>query len=464
MAIAAIIGCVIIISAIGALLTSGGGKHTPTTTPSSTPLSTTTTTPASTLVSTRVIQDDQLLLYNANSLEQSLATIHNLGYTTVRVDARWSQLAPSSRPYGFDPSDPSTYNQAQWYSLDRLVRRAGYYHLQVMIDITGPAPGWALTRGMINLTQWRDFVGVVAQRYDGRYSPPNDGGELPAVNTFSIWDEPNLARSLAPQTGRPLRHYHRVKIGRGKHRHSITRTTTTIPLRSPAIYRALYLDGYSAIIGKNTQAAVYLGELAPSTNYDPNQPTGGGIAPLSFLRALACVNGRLRPITSGGCAHYIPLAGAGVAVHAFSFGQQPTTPSADRQDLTLGDLPRLETLLAHLVSDNRISSGLNHIAVTEFGYPTSGRDAVSLAQQGPLLLQAQAFAASQHVVMFGQYLLEDQTCQSGVAPCEIGDTGLQTSTGNAKPAEKVIAQAQFGASSTQAPAQSATATTASGGI
>src|SRR5215211_6405093 len=90
-----------------------------------------------------IFQDDAQLLERSESTQVStLNEIRGLGADVIKAHVQWSHVAPSgaSKPAGFDASNPAGYN---WGALDSLVRNAQARGFQVMLALTGPAPGWA---------------------------------------------------------------------------------------------------------------------------------------------------------------------------------------------------------------------------------------------------------------------------------------------------------------------------------
>src|SRR5215211_1181673 len=90
-----------------------------------------------------IFQDDAQLLERSESTQVStLNEIRGLGADVIKAHVQWSHVAPAGtrKPAGFDPSHPAGYN---WGALDSLVRNAQARGFQVMLALTGPAPGWA---------------------------------------------------------------------------------------------------------------------------------------------------------------------------------------------------------------------------------------------------------------------------------------------------------------------------------
>jgi hypothetical protein len=372
----------------------------------------------------RVIQDDQAFLHQPDSLTENLDEIRGLGFTRLRVTANWDNLAPAPKAKvkpAFDATDPAAYDALGspfWASLDRVVREAAVRDIALLIDVGFWAPRWAAeptARGStkklrtdIATADYADFARALVERYSGDYAPPGQD-ELPRVDMFSIWNEPNIAGFLLPQWQR-----------RGKRR---------VPA-SPHLYRAMIAAAYPAIKEARPDATVLVGGLASGGSYD-TAGLRGGVPPLAFLRELACVDGALEPITRSGCDRFEPIAGDGLSIHPYSFGASPEE-SGGRDNLHLGDLGRLIDLLKALAERGRIDPKLVEIYVTEFGYKTNppDRSGVSPEEQLRLWLRSEEIAASHpEVKMFAQFLIRDSVCRG----CLYWPTGYRYADGRPKP-------------------------------
>src|SRR4051794_21567908 len=131
---------------------------------------------------------------------KTLDEIQGFGVQWVRVVLYWRSVAPdsaSSRMPSFDDSDPGAY--PAFWRYDRLFSELRARGLKPLVTISGPVPKWATStrRDYVtkpSVTRWEHFVTAVGRRY----------GSI--VNNWSIWNEPNLVKFLAPQytrSGRP---------------------------------------------------------------------------------------------------------------------------------------------------------------------------------------------------------------------------------------------------------------------
>src|SRR5437763_120753 len=232
-----------------------------------------------------IIQDDPRLDVDPAG---TLARARLLGADVIRVSVHWNWIAPAPNarkmPRQFNPGDPAAYSPVKWRLWDDIVIEAHHDGIKVDFDLMGGAPRWALGPGRPagNSNQdWEPsargfeaFVRAAGTRYSGTYNPtlgrsvPGDSGDLPRVDFWTIWNEPDYGPSLAPQ-GVPgdLR----VENSPRMYRNLLG-----------AAWRALQASGHHTFTD-----TILFGELAPR-----GQPRWGifsRMAPLAFLRALSCV-------------------------------------------------------------------------------------------------------------------------------------------------------------------------------
>jgi len=378
------------------------------------------------------IQDDAVLLHGSDaSVKSAIAQIAHLGFNYVRLTASWSAIAPqSSSPQmpapPFDPTNPLTYPYSGFQDLDRAVVDAHEAGLKVMLDIAFWAPRWAVPIGSPegenryepNPTLFGDFAEAVANRYDGGYVDPADPAiHLPAVQLYTIWNEPNQSEFLEPQW---------------------QRTPTGWVAESPQIYRGMYDDAYTGIKHVDPSDKVLIGATAADGSSTPGQ---GDVPPITFVKGLACVDQDLRPLSIPQCDGYQPLHADGYADHPYSLNTTPATSSTVPDDVPLADTSRLETLLSQLYLDGRITTD-PPLYDTEYGYNTNPPDPSAPFNPSQ---QAQFVGWSTYLawrdpgtVMLGQFLLRDPqpgSTQAGTSPYE---TGLYYSDGQPKPAAQAF--------------------------
>ena len=76
--------------------------------------------------------------------------------------------------------------------------------------------------------------------------------------------------------------------------------------------------------------------------------------PARFLREMACVDARLRPLERPECADFEPLKADGFAIHPYMLKQPPTKSLPDPDSVRMADLGRLSRLLGTLADRGRI--------------------------------------------------------------------------------------------------------------
>jgi hypothetical protein len=301
-----------------------------------------------------VFMDDNLLLYRGP--ERSTATLKELkelGVDRVRVTLHWHHFAPNAlkakRPQGELHYGPPVFDNH-----DHLLREAREHGIEVLLNVSGSAPLWATGkyRGRHingeykpNPTEFGRFVEVIARRYDGRHRDENQGERrLPRVDTWSIWNEPNLGSRIQPQweRGRPA---------------------------SPGIYRRLVRSALAALqrTGHGNDI-VLLGETAPR-GHDTKTRTIS-MRPGLFLRELFCLDRDLLPAI--GCDDF-DVRGrfevSGYAHHPYSITSPPNVPHPAEDDITLADRDRLTRILDAAAGLARIPPELP-LWYTEYGYQT----------------------------------------------------------------------------------------------
>jgi len=414
-----------------------------------------------------VIQDDALFLHSSDAeIRTGLQQARDIGIGRVRLTAGWSVIAPSPAqetvPDG-DLSDPAAYPRENWTNLDRAVRLTVEAGMRPMIDIAFWAPRWAIhgqageetrLRTRIDAAQYARFAEAVARRYAGGYAPPNRSASavtalapspdanlldslfghkrtaaqiplatvpqepaLPSVDLFTIWNEPNHPGFLMPQWRRQGGRY--------------------VP-SSPDLYRAMVRATYPAIKRAAPNSRVLIGGTSSGGSSTPGR---SGVPPLLFLRRFACVDQRLRPITSGSCANFRPIPGDGWSHHPYSLRTLPDVLPKDTDKLPVAATGRLTRTLRALVAARRLAPANATVYMTEYGYETSPPDPQAPfgpQQQGALLAWAEYLATRDPaVVMWPQFQLRDRPGDpAGPRMRPYGDwqTGLLYADGTPKPA------------------------------
>jgi len=315
------------------------------------------------------MEDERLLLSEPVHAQAAITAMAAAGVDVVRIHARWIDVSPRRnarhRPAGFDLGNHRS-RRYDWETLDRAVDLTRAAGMRVMLSVTGPGPLWTSRNPRLRNPRYKPsprlfarFAGAVATRYGDR------------VDRYLVWNEPNIAGWLEPQQ-------------------TCVSRRVCFPA-SPHIYRGLVRAARPAIERADPGAQVLLGELAPRGHRAIS--TRSPVSPMPFLRELACVNRRYRPLRSGPCRHFRPARADafGYHPHGVEFGPEDANP--DRDQAQIGDLPRLFAVLDRLTRSGRIGApgGRFDVYLTEFGYQTSPPDhgvGISLARHARYLQQA----------------------------------------------------------------------------
>jgi Cellulase (glycosyl hydrolase family 5) len=286
------------------------------------------------------LQDDAVFLqrqyYNRDLALQQAA---RMGVTRLRVLVIWNRVPGTKAD---SRSAPATIHY-DWSQYDSLIDDAARHGIRLQLDLTGPAPAWATgdhKAGVFrpNASLFGEFAAAAARHFKGR------------VDLYSIWNEPNYVGWLAPQRS------------------------------EPQLYRALYTAAYGAIKRADPSAQVLIGETAPY------QEQGRALAPLAFLRAVACRTQIYAPTQQ--CA---PLVADGYAHHPYDFANPPAAPYPGADNVTMGTLGRLTNALDRLAAAKALRTPDGKpldVYLTEFGYFASGPVAVSPQQRANYLKEA----------------------------------------------------------------------------
>src|SRR3954447_26561375 len=93
-----------------------------------------------------VIQDDARVIVGDDSTRNgTLDEMKGLGAAVIKITISWGDLANGGKPP--QPEDPNAYPAAKWVPYDAAVQGAVTRGLGVFLDISGPAPDWAVTKG-----------------------------------------------------------------------------------------------------------------------------------------------------------------------------------------------------------------------------------------------------------------------------------------------------------------------------
>ena len=355
------------------------------------------------------IEDERLLLHSPDKAAKAVTAWAAAGIDVVRIHARWGDIAPGGRrrPGGFSGA-VHTDRRYGWRELDEgisLVRAAG---MKVMLTVTGPGPLWTSRaprlrnpRHRPNAQAFADFARAVATRYRD------------SVDTYLVWNEPNIPGWLDPQ----------IECKRGRE---------VCERVAPHLYRALLQAAYPAIKAADPGAEIVMGELAP-IGRESRSPSHTVIPPLTFLRTMACLDERYRPMPRRGfCRRFRTVRADALGHHPHGVEAAPDEPSQDRRWAKIADIPRLIATLDRITETGRFeapgSEGFD-VHLTEFGYQTSPPDhaiGVTLAEQQRFLQQAAYIAwSTPRVRSLVHYQWEDEPVRFR-APGQLAYAGWQS--------------------------------------
>jgi hypothetical protein len=367
--------------------------------------------------------------------------LRSLGVGVVRLDMNWTGVAPaptSLHKPAFDARDPNSYPAMARY--DALIHGLAARHIAVDLALVGRPPLWAEGPGAPsprtqaewkpNASDYADWVYAVGTRYSGHFTPHGASHPLPRINFWSIWNEPNIGNNLGPET---------------------THAGSAVEV-APRLYRDLLNGGWRSLHATgHGRDRILIGELAPAGATFKGAPgLFGAMAPLRFLRALYCVDANYQqlhgteaaergcPTTRSQSARFAAqnpalFTASGFAVHPYSFTSLPPNVRVPNEpDYTeLAALPTLESTLDRV---QRVYGSNRKFPIwsTEFGYitnPPNDQYTISPARAADYLNWAEYITwQDPRIKSFDQFLIADPPGTT------VFSTGLETATGQAKPA------------------------------
>jgi len=256
------------------------------------------------------------------------------GATYVRLSVDWRALAPPTQPSALAASDPTSPGYT-WTGLDSVLAHAASAGLTPILDIS-TVPDWAYATkpkapngGTPRASDLGDFATALATHYDG--STP----DVPAEHVFQVWNEPNLSLDLNPV--------------------------------SANAYRNMVNAVADAVHAVDPSNLVVAGGLDPFGHKKKKGQRWYSTAPLAYMRSLLCLSKGAHPRST--CSK--PIHFDVWSHHPYTFGG-PFGHAKNPDDVELGDLPRMRTLL-------KTGKRLHHIVsarppqfwVTEFGWDTN---------------------------------------------------------------------------------------------
>jgi hypothetical protein len=332
----------------------------------------------------------ELLNGSSQRRQEVILDLQILGVDTLRIVVPWRFYAPdfnsSTKPAGFDATNPSAYPGGVFSGLDEIVRLARGVGLKVLLTPSMPMPDWASRSGNSDITspkpaEFGDFVQALGRRYSGGFSG------LPRVNFWAMGNELNIAIFIKPHP-------------------------------SGKLYREMFLAGQRGLRNSGHGGdPILIGETAPSAGRT-------GTDPLAFLRQVLCLNKNYRRV--GNCA---PISADGWAHHPYNPKDPPFDRTPFHNILALGNIGRLTTALGKAARAGA-TRGRLPVYVTEFGTESKPDPiGVSLKAQAEHNAIAEYMAwRNPQIKAFNQYLLRDDTAGTFAF-----QTGLRKGNGAKKP-------------------------------
>ncbi len=335
----------------------------------------------------RTAIDDPVLMPSPQQ-DEAFRRTKAAGATYVRLLVHWSSIAPATVPAGFDPSDPNSPGYS-WQGLDGTVAAAEAAGLTPYLDIVSP-PAWATAAGGVNpqIGPLGQFATALATHYDG-----NHGAS--AEHVFQVWNEPNLSLFLNPV--------------------------------SPATYRAMVNAVAASVHAVDPSNLVVAGDLDPFQNKTKKFHT---MAPLTFMRQMLCLSTGAHPHSTCKAKVHFDVW----SHHPYTF-QGPFGHAKLKNDVSLGDLPRMNALLKAGIKLHRVvSTQPVQFWVTEFSWDTNPPRAHAVPLQLEARWTAEAFYQMWRsgVSLVTWFLLQDQPSRNPWQ-CGLYFSSPQLSRAKAKP-------------------------------
>ncbi len=312
-------------------------------------------------------------LFSGAQQTPAFTALHSAGGSYVRIIVHWYKVAPLTLPAGFVASDPNSVGY-DWAYLDSTVSAAEAAGLTPILDI-GNAPSWGYkvqprgtSGGTPKISAVGDFATALATHFDGKLGAPS-------VHVFEVWNEPNLSLDLNPV--------------------------------DPKAYRNMVNAVASSVHAVSPANLVVAGGMDPFGGKAKRYHT---MSPLTFMRALLCVsNGKKPRRTCHNPVHFDVWSH-----HPYTF-QGPFGHARNPNDVSLGDLPKMRTLLREAVKLHQVvSSHPVQFWVTEFSWDTGP----PRRKAAPPALEARWTAEAFHqmwlsgVSLVTWFLLQDQPGKS----------------------------------------------------
>jgi hypothetical protein len=273
-------------------------------------------------------------LFSSSDRETAFTMARATGATFVRVPVTWRAIAPLTPATDFVATDPTSVGYS-WTGMDSIVEQAEIAGLTPILDIAMP-PTWAYASkprspngGTPDPAALGDFATALATHFSG-LAPG-----VPAEHIFQVWNEPNLSLDLNP-----------VKA---------------------STYRMMVNAVADAAHGVDPANLVVAGALDPFGHKKTKKQKWYSMSPLAFMRSLLCLSKGAHPKATCHTAIHFDVW----SHHPYTFGG-PFGHAKNRDDVELGDLPKMQALLrAARHAHNLDSAAPTQFWVTEFGWDTN---------------------------------------------------------------------------------------------
>ena len=351
---------------------------------------------------------------------------HRVNAEIVRLDVTWSQIAPATRPAGFNAADQNSpgYN---WATLDEQVRTLSQDGFIIFLSAE-TAPTWAEGPDVppsVPAGSWEpnagdlgQFATAIATRYDGRTPDPlNPGVHLPKISFWQAWNEPNLTAYLTPQW---------LQSG-----------STEIP-EAPVVYRGMENAFYSSV--KAVSASNFVVGAATAPYGDP--PGGARMSPVTFDQNLFCLNASNQ--STGACSG--PVYMNAIDDHPYVSGlccAAPTMHALGAADTSVPDMYKIVDVLKAARAAGTVAPAGTSVWSSELGWDTSPPNPNS--GQGSPPGQVAQWATQALYILWSQGVSTVLWYQLGDDPespegwSQTYTEGLYFTNGTAKPAAQAFA-------------------------
>jgi Cellulase (glycosyl hydrolase family 5) len=260
------------------------------------------------------------------------------GATYVRLIVPWYAVAPSTPPAEFAAADPTSPGY-DWTWLDSTVEAAETAGVTPILDIAR-TPSWALAKRHGKLVNTPEvaalgqFAKALALHYDGKH-------DAPVERIYQVWNEPNLSQDLSPVNA--------------------------------ATYRSMVNAVATSVHAVSRANLVVAGGLDPFGN---KGKTWRSVSPLAYMRSMLCVSmgnpkAKRKALRRPHATCKAKVQFDVWAHHPYTFNG-PFGHARRKDDVSLGDLPKMRSLLRTARKLHRITSAHHGVQfwVTEFSWDT----------------------------------------------------------------------------------------------